>query len=129
MGAVTKTAYIRPVTPPGYEWNDSGQAKTDIARGDVLSVSTDTPGMGFNKVFAKAATTAKNGDAIALMDAKAGQLVEVGFAGEIDGYSGLTPGAQLYCSQVTAGQIATDTVTGAERQMIALTPTRIKFRF
>lgn len=140
MAAVTRVK-ARPVEVPGYEVNDTGQAAVDIVAGDLLIITNATPGNGFEKVWDKATISTDNAHGIALMDAKAGQVVSVGIQGEIDGFSGMTRGADLYPSTAVAGGI--DTVAPvyynaattpavdvpASADMRAVTASRIRFSF
>jgi hypothetical protein len=118
MAAVT-VGTLHPVSPPGYEVNDKGQAKVAITKGQLLIITNDTPNAGFEKVWDKAATTTSEPHGIALMDAAAGAVVSVGIQGEMAGYTGLTAGAGLYPSGSVAGGIDT---TAPEFYAAATTP-------
>ena len=127
MAAVTRVK-ARPVLIPGYEVNDDGQAKVALVAGDGLVIVADTPTRsGFNRVYDKAPTTATEHHAIALMDAKAGGKVEAGIHGEIDGFSGLTPGVPIYPSGTVAGGLDTTAPAGAVIRMRAVSATRIRY--
>lgn len=136
MAAVTRVK-ARPVSPPGYEVNDKGQAAVDLTAGDLLIITNATPGNGYEKVWDKATTSTANAHGIALMDAKAGQIASVGIHGEMDGYSGLTPGAALYPSTSVAGGIdttapdyaATTPAVPSLPNVRAITATRIRYNF
>lgn len=140
MAAVTRVK-AHPVSPPAYEVNDKGQAAVAIVAGDQLVLVTTTPGNGFEKVWDKASTSALEADGIALMDAKAGAIVSVGIQGEIDGFSGMTPGAKLYPSGSTAGGLDTTATTfysaatspavavPAPARVKAITATRIRYSY
>ena len=56
------------------------------------------PGSGYITVWDKAPTTTTDPAGIASMDAAAGATVSVGIQGEMDGFTGLTPGANVYPS-------------------------------
>jgi hypothetical protein len=136
MAAVTRVK-ARPVSPPGYEVNDKGQAAAAIVAGDLLIITNATPGNGFERVWDKATTTTDNAHGIALMDAKAGAIVSVGIQGEMDGFSGLTPGAPLYPSTAVAGGldttapdfVATTPAVPAIPNVRAVTASRIRYNF
>lgn len=129
MAAVTKGT-LRPVTPVGYEVVDTGEAKTALAVGDLVSITSDTPANGNPKVWAKAAITGiTEAMGIVLTAAVAGGPVTVGICGEMDGYSGLTPGAALYPSTATAGETDTSAINGATVRMRAVSATRVRYSF
>lgn len=129
MAAVT-VVKARPVSPPAYEVNDKGQAAVAFTAGQLLVLSSTTPGNGFEKVWALAPITGiTEAQGIALMDAKAGGIVSVGIQGEMDGYSGLTPGAPLYPSTATAGGIDTTAIASSTVRVRAVTTTRIRYNF
>ena len=128
MAALT-LGTLNPVTIVGYEVNDRGQAATDITRGQLLSITTATPAAGFSAVWDKAATTVTDPAGIALMDCKAGGTVSVGIHGEMDGYTGLTPGTFVYPSGTVAGGIDTTKPSGAVERIRAVSTTRIRFCF
>jgi len=129
MAAVT-AGTLRPVSPPAYEVNDRGQAAVAITKGQLLIITAATPGTGYEFVVALATTTTTDPHAIALMDAAAGSLASIGIQGEMDGYTGLTPGAPLWPSATVAGGTDTTAPTGAGSPRIrALTATRIRYSF
>src|SRR5574337_824934 len=129
MAAVTKGT-LHPVTVPGYEINDKGQAKVDLAVGDLLIITNDTPNVGFEKVWDKAPITGiTEAMGIALVAVKAGGAVSVGVEGEMDGFSGMTRGAVLYPSTATAGGLDTTLITGAIARIRAVTASRIRYSF
>lgn len=136
MAAITRVK-ARPVAPVGYEVNDKGQAAAAIVAGDLLVITNGTPGNGFDKVWDKAPTSTVNAHGIALMDCAAGQVVSVGIQGELDGYSGMTPGAAAYPSGSVAGGLdttapsyaATTPVVPAIPNIRSVTATRIRFNF
>jgi hypothetical protein len=136
MAAVT-VGTLHPVSPPGYEVNDKGQAAVAITKGQLLIIATTTPNAGFEKVWALATTATTTAHGIALMDAAAGGVVSVGIQGEMDGYTGLTPGAPLFPSGAVAGGIDTTAPTAfattpavtASPNVRAVTPTRIRYNF
>lgn len=129
MAAVAK-GKVRSVSPTGYEVNDKGQAKVAIAVGDLIVIAPDPAPRGFEMVFDKAPVTGiTEAHAIALTPAEAGQLVNVAIQGEVDGFTGLTPGAPLYPSTVTAGGIDTTAIAGATVRIRAITATRLRVSF
>jgi hypothetical protein len=121
MAAVTRVK-ARPCAPAGYEVNDKGVAVTAWVAGDLL-----TNGAGG---WSKAAVDVLEGHGIGLQDAYAGQgNCSIGIQGEMDGFSGLTPGAALYPSAATAGGLDTTAPEGATIRVRAATATRIRFSF
>ena len=100
-----------------------GKIAADVSRGDPLVLdSAAAVDVRFAANYKKAtAETTIHG--VALKDAKAGGLVEVLTEGEVEGYSGLTPGAPL---SVAAGAIDGVAPSGTNPiQLIALTATRV----
>lgn len=120
MAAVAKTRPVL-VSPPGYELADVGYASEDIAAGDPLIITSATPpNSRWDKVLAKATGAVAHG--VAAKDCGTGGTAEIIYQGEIDGFSGLTPGAGL---SIASGAIDTTAPTG-NAQIRALTPTRIR---
>lgn len=117
------------VSPPGYEVVDVGTATEAISRG--MLVRQTAAG------WSKAPAGATDASGVALQDYYLGQggcdfLVQ----GEMDGYSGLTPGDPLYPSATVAGNIQTEVLTVATTppvpvtaRMRAATASRIRFNF
>jgi hypothetical protein len=90
----------RVCTPVGYEVVDRGKAVTAWTAGDQLKNGDG----GWSKLPAGAAEA----DGIGLMDAYAGQDgCDIGIHGEMDGFSGMTPGTPLYPSASVAGGLDT----------------------
>lgn len=119
MAAVTRVK-ARPCTPVGYEVVDKGVLTADVVAGDLLKNGASG--------WAKAAAGATEADGIALQDGYAGQAgFSVGIQGEMDGWSGMTPGTALYPSGSVAGGLDT-TAAGAIR-VKAATATRIRYNF
>jgi hypothetical protein len=129
MAAVTK-GVLHPVTVPGYDVSDKGQAKVDLAVGDLVIITNDAPTVGYEKVWDKAPITGiTEAHGIVLAAAKAAGTVSVGIHGEMDGFSGLTRGAVLYPSTATAGGIDTTAIAAATERIRAVTASRIRFLF
>lgn len=136
MAAIT-VGTLHPCSPPGYEVNDRAQAATAITKGQLLTIAATAPGNGYDYVVGIAATTALYADGIALKDAVAGGTVSVGVQGEMDGFTGMTPGTPLYPSGATAGgldttaptEFATTPAAKARAQVKAVTATRIRYSF
>jgi hypothetical protein len=128
MAAVTKGT-VKYVTPAGMGFTDRGQAATDMLVGDLLIIATTTPNTGFEKVYQKAPVSTVDPAGIVIQDCKAGEPVNVGVIGELEGYTGLTPGAPLYSSPSVVGGIDTVLVTGAIGRVRAVSTTRIRFNF
>jgi hypothetical protein len=120
---------LHPDTPAGMEYNAKGQAATAITKGQLLIVTAAAPGAGYLTVWDKATTATTDPGGIALMDCAAGGTVSVGIVGEMDGFTGLTPGAFLYPSASVAGGIDTSKPAGAVERMRALSATRIHYAF
>lgn len=120
MAAVAKGTTVRNVTPVAYEYYDKGTATEAIAVGDLVSITSS----GVSK--AAASTTAPSG--ICIKDAIAGGVVEFARQGELDGFTGMTPGARLYPSASVAGGIDTSSLASTVCLIEAVTATRIYFR-
>lgn len=123
MAAVNVAKRIHSVIPPGMELNDRAYATTDIKAGEpVVIVSTAPASKVYEYSVAKSTGTDFNG--FALVDVKEGGLAEITMVNELDGFSGLTPGAAL---TVVDGKI--DDTAPAAGQFVkirALTTTRIR---
>lgn len=119
MAAVTRVK-ARPVSPPGYEVNDKGTLTEAVTAGDLLKNGASG--------WSKAAAGATEADGIALMDGYAGQAgFSIGIHGEMDGWSGMTPGTALYPSGSVAGGL--DTTAAGVIRVKARTATRISYNF
>jgi hypothetical protein len=119
MAAVTRVK-ARVVTPVGYEVVSPAQTVTEnVTAGDLLILGASGWSRSPNTTPA-----AKHG--FAAQDYVAGQSdCSVLFAGEMDGWSGLTPGAPLYPG--ATGGLDDAAVTGFVGLIHALTATRISF--
>lgn len=102
MAAVTRVD-VAFVSPPGMEGIDRGFATEAIVRGDPVVISGAAPSRLYDCSVSKA--TGNEAHGIAIKDKQTGGLCEFAFFGEIDGFSGLTPGAPL---SVVAGNLDTD---------------------
>lgn len=133
MAAVTRVT-ARPVTPVGYEFYDSGTLTEDVTAGDLLINGASG--------WSKATTSTVNAHGIALQDGYSGQAnFPIGVQGEVDGFSGMTPGTALYPSGSTAGGLDTTAPTfypaattpavavPAQPNVRAVSATRIRFSF
>ncbi len=121
MAAVTRVD-AHPVAPVGYEVNDKGVLTEDVVAGDLLKNGAS----GWSRL----AGGALEPDGIALMDGYSGQRgFSIGIQGEMDGFSGLTPGAPLYPSATVAGGLDTTVATGGTIRVKAATATRIRYSF
>lgn len=119
MAAVTRVKG-RPCTPAGYEVNDKGTLTEAVNAGDLLKNGASG--------WSKAAAGATEADGIALQDGYSGQSgFSIGIQGEMDGFSGMTPGTALYPSGSVAGGLDT-TAAGAIR-VKAVSATRIRYSF
>lgn len=121
MAAVTK---VRPkfVSPNGYEVVDKGTLTEAVTAGDLLVYGVAG--------ISKAAPGAVEAHGIATQDGYAGQGgFDVLIQGEMDGFSGLTPGAPLYPSATVAGGLDTTAPASAVARVRAVTATRIRVNF
>jgi hypothetical protein len=125
MAAATRVK-ARPCTPVGYEVVDKVELTADVVAGDLMKYSgASNDGQSKAGLAAAGATEA---DGIALQDGYAGQRgFSMGIQGEMDGFSGLTPGQALYPSAAVAGGLDT-TAAGAIRVKSVRT-TRIRYSF
>lgn len=127
MAAVT-VVELHPVTPTGYEVIDRGMATEDIGVGNQVVITSSG--------ISKCPTSAKECHGIALKATKANMLCEYGVQGEMDGYSGLTPGDPLYPSDSVAGgidttatQYGTTPAVPATVRVRAIRTTRIRYNY
>jgi len=120
---------LRWVTPAGMGFTDRGQAATDLAAGDLLVIATTTPNTGFEKVWQKAPISTVEPDGVAIAACKAGEPVDVGIQGEMEGYQGMTPKTLFYSSATVVGGIDSTAVTNAAIRMKAVSATRIRYCF
>ena len=136
MPAVTRVK-TRPATPAVYEYNDKGTATEAIAVGELIVLGAS----GVSK--APAGTPDAHGICL-IPSQRAGDLVEYGLQGEMDGFAlpgGVNPGAPLYPSATVAGGVDTTKpvqaapAAGADLpaaivvRMRAVTGSRIRFNF
>lgn len=107
MAAVT-VVELHPTLISGYEVNVKGMAVTDLAVGQLLvRDSATTPSRGNKNSWKLAPAGTVQAQGIVLKPCKAGKTVSVGLQGEMEGFSGLTPGAGLFPSASVAGGIDT----------------------
>jgi hypothetical protein len=125
MAAITRVAPLH-VSPPAYEVIDRGRATEAIAVSDQIVIAGNS---GSEQRVSKCAAGAIECHGIALNSATAEGLVEYGVQGEMDGFSGLTPGAPLYPSASTAGVIDTTATATPIARVRAILPTRIRYSF
>lgn len=125
MAAVTRVDCIL-VSPPGEFGGDKGYCTAAVEAGQpVIIAGTTPPNRLWSHSVSPASGTTANG--IALKDCGAGGTVEYAFYGEMDGYSGLTPGAPL---TIVGGLVDTTApAAGVRRDIVAVTPTSIRFSF
>jgi len=121
MAAVTRNV-ARPVMPPGYE--DVAGGITNVTEvvigGDLLQLGATGWAKGTSTGPARQYGFAAQGY-------KQGQRnCSILLTGEMDGFSGLTPGDPLYPS-ATAGGLDTTAVAGFTGRIYAVTQTRIRF--
>lgn len=129
MAVVTPTKFM-PLQVPGYEVNDTGQAKVDLTAGQLLIITDDNPTrVGFEKVFTVAPTGTIDAAGICLQDVKAGGTAEVGIQGEGAGYSNLVRGGGLYPSGTTAGRLDTTPTATPIIRVRAIAKDKIRYSF
>lgn len=136
MTPITK---VRPkfVSPKGYEEIVRGIATVDLGVADPVVIDASvTPDARYDCAIKKAASEAFFHGVVA-KDAKAGQVVEVILQGEMDGFSGMTPGAPIYAEAGALGTTAPVYYTSATTpvvnvpappQVFAISATRIRIR-
>jgi hypothetical protein len=122
---ITRGTDISAVAPPNNQYNDRTYPETplleDVVRGDELKLTST----GYRKREA-----GERADGIALMDGRDGQTgFDIGVIGELDGFSGLTPGASLYPDADTEGGLSTDVLDDFVPQVKAIRATRIRFNY
>lgn len=121
MAAIQKVAPIF-VSPAGYEVIDRGFARDTIAAGDPVVIdSVPYKDRTYDCAVLKATGTEAHG--IALKNVNAGGTCEFAIHAEMDGFTGLTPGAPL---SIVGGAIDDTAPTGAV-QIRAVNATRIRF--
>jgi hypothetical protein len=125
MAAITRVAPLH-VSPTAYEVIDRGKATESIAKSDQIVISGAS---GSEQTVSKCPAGAIECHGIALKAALAGQLCEYGVQGEMDGFSGMTPGAALYPSASTAGVIDTTATATPIARVRAVLPTRIRYSY
>ena len=110
----------RYVTIPGYEVVRKGVATETLKAGEAVVQSAAG--------FSKAPANALDVHAVAIQDYYAGQD-DCSFMihGEMEGFSGLTPGAALHASTTVAGGWADAGASGSIARARAVSPTRISF--
>lgn len=95
MAAIQKAKRIHSVIPPGMEVNDRAFAGSDIESGDPIVISADAPpSLVYEYAVEKATGSECHG--FALVTVGETGLAEYTTQNEMDGYTGLTPGAPLY---------------------------------
>lgn len=120
MAAITRDAPVL-VSPTGYENIQHGYASAAFQPGDLVIISGTPPSSQWDVSYAAATAAVAHG--VVLKTVGAGGTAEVAWRGEIDGFSGLTPGAPL---SVATGTIDSTAPTGAVL-VRAVTPSRIRF--
>jgi hypothetical protein len=127
MAAITRVR-ARPCSPVGYEVNDRVVLADDVVAGDLLTYTgAVTNGLA---VMGLAAADAEDVHAIALKNGYDGQEgFDVGIQGEMDGFSGMTPGDLLFPSATVAGGLDDAATTAATPNIRAVSATRIRYNF
>ncbi|MGB3330437.1 MAG: hypothetical protein WBA46_15860 [Thermomicrobiales bacterium] len=123
MAAIT---LVKPVliSPAGYENVQHGYATVDLAVGDLAVFTTGAPSTA-TCAFAKA--SAADACGVVLKAVKAGGTAEVAYRGEIDGYSGLTPGARFTIAAGVIDNTAPDATQVGAAAIRAISATAIRF--
>ena len=111
MSAVTRTkANVRPLTGAIIR---RGEAGDTIQAGELVYLNGTS---GWAPANGGAAATAKcRGLMVSPEDAVDGDQIDVCVYGPVEGYSGMTPGAQYFVSD-TAGEV--DTATGTKTKIV-----------
>lgn len=91
MAAITVVDPVL-ISPAGMEKVEFGYATVAMSKGDLVLFTTGAPS---THKYAFALADAAVAQGVVLKDVGAGGTVEACYVGEIDGYSGLTPGARL----------------------------------
>lgn len=126
MASVTRSS-PHFVSPPGHEVTDKCELSEDVSAGDLLAY---TGAMSAGQPVMQKCPTGDEPDGIALKDGKSGKRgFDVGIVGEMDGFSGLSPGADLYASTTTPGDIDDASGSGTAAPIKAVRKTRIRFSF
>jgi len=120
MAAVTRSSTVYPCMPPGYEVVSTAATVTEnVAAGDLLMLGA----AGWSR---SPATTPAAKRGFAAQSYVAGQSnCSILFHGEMDGWTGLTPGAPLYPG--ATGGLDDAAVAGFTGLIHALSATRIGF--
>ena len=120
MAAVARSSACFPCMPPGYEVVSAAAVAGEALTAGDLVVLTAT---GW---FKSTATNPANKRGFAAQNYKAGQTnCSILFHGEMDGWTGLTPGVPLYPG--AAGGLDDVAVTGFTGLIHALSATRVGF--
>jgi hypothetical protein len=124
MAAITK---VDPVlcSPVGYENVQHGYAGDTFAAGDLVIISGTPPSTRWDCAFEDATAAVAHG--IVLKDVTEGGTAEVAFRGEMDGYSGLTPGAALSVATGVIDDTAPAATQVGAAVIRAVSATRIRF--
>lgn len=123
MAAITKANPLYVGPPAEGAWIQRGQASVVLAAGDPVVIDgAANPDARYDTAYKKATAEAFV-DGVALFPAAVGGTIEVMVTGEMDGFSGLTPGAAY---TIVAGAIDTTApAAGIAPQIKAVNKTRI----
>lgn len=124
MAAITKVA-PKLVSPVGYENVFYAYASEALEAGDLAIITSATAPGGFDCVVEEADAAVAHG--VVLKDVGAGGRAEIAWRGEMDGFSGLTPGAPLSVASGAIDDTAPDATQVGAAAIRAVTPTRIRF--
>ena len=125
MAATPATDEFALVAPALYQYNDKTSRELplleNVARGDVLKL---TP-TGYRK-----AAAGERGVGIGIKTGRAGQAgYDFAVVGEAEGFTSLPTGSPLFPSPTVGGGLDTSAVAGFTPQVVALSPTKIRFNF
>lgn len=129
MAAITLVAPILS-SPVAYESAQHGYAGEDLEAGDLVVISAAGPDARWDVTYEVA--DGATADGIVLKDCGIGGTADVAYQGEMDGYSGLTPGARLSVASGVidaTAPVQADTAAATSYTITAVTASRIKFRF
>lgn len=128
MAAVNK-GKVRNVTPVAYEFNVRARLSEDITGAGVQLVYTGVIADGVPVMSKAPIAGITEAHGISLEKGSAGDVIDVGISGELDGFTGMTAGAAIYPSTATAGEMDTTAIANAVVRVRAHSATRIRFHY
>lgn len=124
--AVVDRAQPDMASPPGYEVVDQVIFSEDVEAGELVAYTGNMKG---RQAEVARATAGGEAHGVALLNEKAGMGGDILVHGEVDGYEGLTPGADLFLSGATDGALEDASANGSAIPVRAVTDTRIRVNF